>query len=296
MLECSRRARARGHLVCGVPRRARGILQADRRWRDGPASAWTSAGPWRRPSSAARMPSSSARCHERALRIAAVGRDRRALRQRRHDVEPRHGARHPLSRRPCLRRPGLHGAQVARRRQRAGAVGRAHLRDGRDRRRGGRRRLFRRRSRCRSSSSGSTGGRRRPRPTPTRAARCCPPISPCLALARQQSAEPDEHMILPEIASQAADRARDPAGRRGLVQRRALDALCADRGRGARHHQRQRRRHEGLQERRGAPLAGARHGPRRQARPRRRLDAAHRSGRSATTASCSSATSGSSRP
>ena len=41
--------------------------------------------------------------------------------------------------------PGLHGAQVARRRQRAGVVGDAHLRGGRDRRRAGHRRLLRRR-------------------------------------------------------------------------------------------------------------------------------------------------------
>ena len=94
---------------------------------------------------------------------------------------------------------------------------------------------------------------------------------------------------------QAAGRPRGAPGRRGLVQRRALDHLCADRRRGARHQQRQRRRHEDVGQR-GAPLPRPRPGPRQAPRPQRRLDAARRSSRSATTASCSSATSASSRP
>ena len=69
--------------------------------------------------------------------------------------------------------------KVARRRQRARAVGRAHLRDGGDGRRAGRRRLLRRAQDALRARRSSTSGRTRSRPTPTRAARCCPPTSPC---------------------------------------------------------------------------------------------------------------------
>ena len=192
--------------------------------------------------------------------------------------------------------PGLHGAQVAGRRQRAGAVGRAHLRDGRDRGRAGRRRLLRGARRCPSRSSGSTGWQDAVAAYINKSCQVLSADVSVLAQARQQSGEPDKHMILPEVAKPAADRARDAAGRRGLVQRRALDHLCADRGRGARHHLGQRRRHEGLQERQGAALAGPRHGPRPASSASAQTGRSASSARSATTASCSSATSGSSRP
>ena len=67
-----------------------------------------------------------------------------------------------------------------------------------------------------------------------------------LGLARQQFADPSEHMHPAGDRRPAAGRAGGQAGRRGLVQRRALDDLCADRGGGAGHHQRQCRRHEGF--------------------------------------------------
>ena len=80
----------------------------------------------------------------RALRRAAVGRGRRGVAQRRHDLEPRHHAGHPLPRRAGLRRTGLPGAQGAERRQRAGTVRRAHLRHHGDRRCAGRGRFLQR--------------------------------------------------------------------------------------------------------------------------------------------------------
>ena len=168
-----------------------------------------------------------------------VGRHRRAHRRRRHDLEPRHGARHPLSRRTCLRRARaswcarsqgvasaleLSGARVCVTAQTADARGR--------------RRLFRRRSRCPTSSSKLDRWQEAAAAYTNKSCQVLSADVSVLAQARQQSAEPDKHIILPEIASQAADRAGDPAGRRGLVQRRALDPLCADRGRGARHHAR----------------------------------------------------------
>ena len=77
-----------------------------------------------------------------ALHRAAVGRGRPAVAQHHLDADPRHRARPRLHRRDLLRRPGLHGAQGARRQERARARRRLGLRAARHHDRAQPRRLF----------------------------------------------------------------------------------------------------------------------------------------------------------
>ena len=167
-------ARARGHLVCGVPDGPAGYSKLDRRWRmDRHRRGLLQGSRCRRPrqQGCGQVPGGAP---ERPLRNASIGRHRCADRRGCPGLAPRNGARHPLSRRTCLRGPGLHGAQVAWRRQCAGAVGRARLRDGPDRGRRGRRRLFRgaqdavRDRQARQVAGGGRGLRQQELPGPVR--------------------------------------------------------------------------------------------------------------------------------
>ena len=96
-----------------------------------------------------------------------------------------------------------------------------------------------------------------------------------LSLARQQLADPNDHIILPEIA---ARHMVGPAVRQGdedwfSIVRWTIYALIAAEELGITSANVDAMR--GLAERGGAPLSRCRHGFRPAARPRRRLDAAH---------------------
>ena len=103
-----------------------------------------------------------------ALHRAAVGRDRRPVAQHDLDQLARQRARPRFRRRQLLRRPGLHGAEVAGRRQRAGARRRLGLRADRHHHRAQPRRLLPRQQhevhagRVREQRRGQQGLRGRP--------------------------------------------------------------------------------------------------------------------------------------
>ena len=144
------------------------------------------------------------------------------------------------------------------------------------------------RSRCRSTSSSSTSGRMSVAAYTNKGCQVLSADASVLA-QRQQFTDPERAPHPAGDRRQAPGRAGGATGRRGLVQRRALDALCADRRRGARHHQRQRRHDEGFRQRRRAQLPWCRYGLWASAWGSAPTGRSASSSRSATTAKCSSA-------
>ena len=203
---------------------------------NGPASASTSARPWLPPSSTARMPSSSRRCPRATASQRCKSGDIDvltgdvALTSR---LEMEHGIRFP----GVLVFDGQ-GFMVRRSQGVASALELSGARicvtaETADAR--GRRRLLRRAQdavRDRQARQVAGGGRGlRQQELPGAVRRHLRPGAGASAIGRARRAHDPARDRKP-----AADRTGGPAGRRGLVQRRALDHLCADRGRGARHH------------------------------------------------------------
>ena len=136
-----------------------------------------------------------------ALHRPAVGRDRRAGPQHDLDAAARHSLGPQLRRRQLLRRPGLHGEEVARREDRQGAQRRHRLRADRHHDRTQPRRLL---PRQQHASTSRWCSRRLDETLQAYLAGRCDGYTTDqsgLYSVRVQQAKPDDHMVLPEIIS-----------------------------------------------------------------------------------------------
>ena len=195
-----------------------------------------------------------------AVHRRAVRRGRRAVAQHHLDPQSRQRAGARFRRRDLLRRPGLHGAQVARasRARSSWTAPRCACRPAP--RPSSTSPTTSAPTTCRTRRWCSSAATRRAPPTSKAAATRSPPTSRACTPSASASANPDDHIVLPEVISKEPLGPVVRHGDNAVGRRRPLDALRHGRGRGARRHLAERRRHEGQLDQPGGPPAAGRRG------------------------------------